>query len=90
MTCNSTTIYNGLLKAIDEGRPVIVMDGDNGGVFYPYKIQVYSDNVISVMTSITNFDVFPSDGYSSSALYTPQNIAPTDTYDSSGGEGENK
>lgn len=80
MTCNSTTIYNGLLKAIDEGRPVIVMDGNNGVVVYPLRIQVYSNNVISVMTSITNFDVFPSDGYSSSALYTPHNITPTDTY----------
>lgn len=80
MICNSTTIYNGLLKAIDEGRPVIVMDGDNGGVFYPYQIQVYSDNAISVMTSRDVLVVFPSDGYSSSALYTPQNITPTDTY----------
>ena len=85
MTCNNTTIYNGLLKAIDEGRPVIVMDGYNGGVFYPYKIQVYSNDAISIMTSTTSFDVFPSDGYSSSALYTPQNITPTGTYSGGGG-----
>ena len=81
MTCNNTTIYNGLLKAIDKGRPVIVMDGYNGSVFYPYKIQVYSNDAISVITGdIGDFDVFPSDGYSSSALYTPQNITPTGTY----------
>lgn len=80
MRCNNTTIYNGLLKAIDEGRPVIVMDGDNGSVFYPYEIHVYSDNVISVMISPYELVVFPSDGYSSSALYTPHNITPTDTY----------
>lgn len=84
MRCNNTTIYNGLLKAIDEGRPVTVMDGYNGGVFYPYRIQVYSDNVISVMTVRDEFVVFPSDGYSSSALYTPQNITPTDTYSGGG------
>lgn len=84
MICNNTTIYNGLLKAIDEGRPVTVMDGDNGNVFYPYHIKVYSDNAISVMVSDGDFVVFPSDGYSSSALYTPQNITPTDTY--SGGD----
>lgn len=80
MTCNNTTIYNGLLKAIDEGRSVIIMDGYNGGVYYPYVIHVYSDNVISVMISLGENVVFPSDGYSSSALYTPQNITPTDTY----------
>lgn len=84
MKCNNTTIYNGLLKAIDEGRPVIVMDGYKGGVFYPHQIQVYSDNAISVMTDRDVFIVFPSDGYSSSALYTPQNITPTGTY---GGDG---
>lgn len=85
MICHNTTIYNGLLRAIDEGRPVIVMDGYNGGVFYPYQIQVYSDNAISVMTSHDEFDVFPSDGYSSSALYTPQNITPTEQYSDGGG-----
>lgn len=80
MVCHNTTIYNGLLRAIDEGRPVIVMDSDAGEVNYATTVHVYSDATINLTGNNGNFIVTPSDGYSSSDLYTPQNITPSGTY----------
>lgn len=83
MLCNNTTIYNGLLRAIDEGRPVIIMDSDAGEVNYVTTVHVFSDATIGL--NFGQFIVTPSDGYSSSDLYTPQNITPTGTYSGGGG-----
>lgn len=85
MTCNNTTIYNGLLRAIDEGRPVIIMDSDAGDVSYVPNIHVFSDATIGLHSYYGPLLVTPSDGYSSSDLYTPRNITPTDTYSGGGG-----
>lgn len=80
--CHNTTIYNGLLRAIDEGRLVIFMDSDAGDIMYVYDAHAYTDAAINLDNGY--FLVTPSDGYSSSDLYTPQNITPTGTY--SGGD----
>lgn len=78
MVCHNTTIYNGLLRAIDEGRPVTIIDSNAGDVIYVTTAHVFSDATIGLNDG--NFFVTPSDGYSSSDLYTPQNITPTGTY----------
>lgn len=83
MVCHNTTIYNGLLRAIDEGRPVIIMDSDAGEVNYVTTVHVFSDATIDL--NFEQFIVTPSDGYSSSDLYTPQNITPTGMYSGGGG-----
>ena len=86
MVCNNTTIYNGLLRAIDEGRPVIIMDSDVGEVIYVATVHVFSDaTIVLIGGNNGQFIVTPSDGYSSSDLYTPQNITPTGTYSGGGG-----
>ena len=85
MACHNTTIYNGLLRAIDEGRPVTLIVSEFGAVCYVSNILVFSDAAIIVDSYYRRLLVTPSDGYSSSDLYTPRNITPTYTYSSGGG-----
>lgn len=80
MACHNTTIYNGLLRAIDEGRPVTIIDSDAGDVYYVFVLHVFSDAAIILVSDYERLLVTPSDGYSSSDLYTPRNITPTEQY----------
>lgn len=80
MACHNTTIYNGLLRAIDEGRPVTLIVSEFGGVCYTSTIIVFSDAAIVLNSSYGRLLVTPSDGYSSSDLYTPRNITPIEQY----------
>lgn len=78
--CHNTAIYNGLLRAIDEGRPVTLIVSESGAVFYVASIRAFSDAVIILDGYYGFLFVTPSDGYSSSDLYTPRNITPTEQY----------
>lgn len=89
MACHNTTIYNGLLRAIDEGRPVTLIDNEFGAVCYMSPILVFSDAAIILDGYYEHLLVTPSDGYSSSDLYTPRNITPTRQYMPTDGGGPN-
>lgn len=80
MACHNTAIYNGLLRAIDEGRPVTLIVSEFCDVYYVIVIRVFSDAAIVLNSQYGRLLVTPSDGYSSSDLYTPRNITPIEQY----------
>ena len=75
---SNTTAYNNLLRALDSGKVVYVYNSTYG-TYRPLKeFTVGNSNgdfyIFITDTNNNTYSIFPSDGYSSSDLYTPTNF----------------
>ena len=82
----STTIFNELLQAIDTGMTIYGYDSEYGYYSPLNSFSLLDEDGIYLSLFFGNngtaYNLYPSDGYSESDLYTPTNI---ETYVIGGG-----